>query len=159
MNQNPFSADQRLIEPLLKRSREVSVSSGEGQILFSQGDAPIGLYLVERGAAALIMKSATGRVATCFHSGPGSVLGLPAVVADQPYSLTAMADRGAGIRFVTRSDYEEVMRADPGLYLYVLQILAAEVRSARVATMEWKGQSGRDQCRALVVRTPVASQP
>jgi CRP-like cAMP-binding protein len=150
VNQNPFSADQRLIEPLRKRSREVPCS--EGRVLFSQGDAPIGLYLVERGEAALVMTSATGQVATCFHSGPGSVLGLPAVVADQPYSLTAIADKGSEIRFVERSEFEEVMRAEPGLYVYVLQILAAEVRSARMATMDWKGQRGRDQ-----FRTPAAS--
>jgi CRP-like cAMP-binding protein len=134
------------------------ISCDKGRILFSQGDAPVGLYLVERGEVALVMTSATGLVATCFHSGPGSVLGLPAVVADLPYSLTAIADKGSEIRFVAGSDFEELMRAELELYVYVLQVLAAEVRSARMAAADWKSQSGRDQFRTPAVPTPMASQ-
>jgi CRP-like cAMP-binding protein len=152
VNQNPFLANRRLIEPLLERSRVVEC--GEGRILFSQGDAPVGLYLVERGEAALVMTSVLGQVERCFHAEAGSVLGLPAVVADEPYSLTAMADKGSGIRFVDRGDFEEVMRAEPTLYVYVLQVLSAEVRSARLAGADWKGRVGRGQFRTPGVRTP-----
>ena len=155
MNENSFSADRRLIEALRQRSREVSCD--EGRILFSQGDAPVGLYLVERGEVALVMTSALGRVETCFHAGAGSVLGLPGVVADEPYSLTAMAHKGSEIRFVDRSDFEEVMRAEPNLYPYVLQVLAAAVRSARLAATDWKGQSGHDQFRTPAAQTPIPS--
>jgi CRP-like cAMP-binding protein len=154
VNENSFSADQRLIDALLERSRPVSC--GEGRILFSQGDAPIGLYLVERGEAALVMTSALGQVAMCFHAGAGSVLGLPAVLGDQPYSLTAMADKDSEIRFVDRSDFEELMRAEPNLYPYVLQVLSAEVRSARLAATDWKGQPGRDQFRTPAARAQAA---
>jgi CRP-like cAMP-binding protein len=150
VNQNSFSADRRLIESLLKRSCEVSCN--EGRVLFSQGDAPVGIYLVERGEAALVMTSAVGRVVMRFHAGAGSVLGLPAILGDQPYSLTAMAEKDCEVRFVTRSDFEELMRAEPSLYPYVLQVLAAAVRSARLAAADWKDQAGRDQ-----FRTPVAS--
>jgi hypothetical protein len=146
---SPFSADPRLFGPLLERSREVPCD--EGRILFSQGDAPVGIYLVEAGEAALVMTSARGLVATCFHAGVGSVLGLPAVVADQPYSLTAMADKGSEIGFVARGDFEALMRAEPDLYLYVLQVLAAEVRSARMAITGWRGEADCGQ-----FRTPVA---
>ena len=155
MTQNPFFADPRLIEALLGRSREISC--GEGRVLFNQGDSPDGLYLVQSGEAALAMTSPTGQLATCFQCGPGSVLGLPAVVADQPYSLTAMADKGSEIRFVARSDFEELMRADLSLYPCVLQILAAEVRAARSAAIDWKSQAGRDQFRTATPRTPTAS--
>ena len=152
MNQNSFCADQTLIEALRDRSRQVSC--GEGRILFSQGDAPVGLYLVEHGEAALVMTSALGQVVMCFHAGAGSVLGLPAVLGDQPYSLTAMADKGSEVRFVDRSDFEELMRAEPNLYPCVLQVLSAEVRSARLAACDLKGQTGRDQFRTPAFRTP-----
>lgn len=157
MNENSFSADPRLIEALRGRSREVLF--GQNRILFSQGDAPVGLYLVERGEAALVMKSAAGRVVMCFHAGAGSVLGLPAVLGDQPYSLTAMAEKDSEVRFVDRSDFEELMRADLSLYPCVLQVLSAEVRSARSAATDWQDQAARDQsrtpaARAQMVRTP-----
>ena len=155
MIQNSFCADQRLIEALRKRSRPVLC--GEGRVLFSQGDVPIGLYLVERGEAAMVMTSALGRVVMCFHAGAGSVLGLPAVLGDQPYSLTAMADKDSEVLFVDRGDFEELMRAELDLYPYVLQVLSAQVRSARLAATDWKGQSGRDQFRTPAAQTPMAS--
>jgi CRP-like cAMP-binding protein len=149
LDRSPFSADPRLFGPLLDRSCEVPCH--KVRVLFSQGDSPVGIYLVEAGEAALVMTSARGLVATCFHAGAGSVLGLPAVVADQPYSLTAMADKGSEIGFVARGDFEALMRAEPDLYLYVLQVLAAEVRSARLAATGWRGEADRSQ-----FRTPAA---
>lgn len=150
--QSPFSADPRLIAALRERSRELKC--GKGRILFNQGDAPIGVYLVERGEAALVMTSALGQAVMCFHAGAGSLLGLPAVLGDQPYSLTAMAEKDSEVRFVDRSDFEAMMQATPDLYPLVLQVLAAQVRSARLAATDWKGQARRGQFRTTGVRTP-----
>ena len=69
----------------------------------------------------------------CLEAGPGSLLGLPGIVANEPYTLTAMARKDSVIRFVTRDDFEDVIRTEPALQLPVLQLLAAEVRSARRA--------------------------
>ena len=151
MNQNPFSVDRRLFERLLERSS--AVSWGEGRSLFSRGDAPAGLYLVVSGGAALLMASTFDEATTCFYTGAGSVLGLPAVVADQPYSLTAMADKDSEIRFVARSDFEQLMQAEPNLNLLVLQVLAAELRSARQAVADLGGHSGDNQIHAAMAST------
>ena len=148
MNQNPFSVDRRLFERLLERSS--AVSWGEGRSLFSRGDAPVGIYLVVSGGAALLLASTFDEAATCFYTGAGSVLGLPAVVADQPYSLTAMADKDSEIRFVARGDFEQLMRAEPELNFYVLQVLAAEIRAARQAASDLGGQRGRSQAQTTM---------
>ena len=55
MDQDSFHADRRLIEALKERAEQVSCS--EGRVLFSQRDAPTGLYIVEHGEIALVMKS------------------------------------------------------------------------------------------------------
>jgi len=150
VNHDSFVENPKLIEALKEKSR--SVSCNEGRILFSQGDAPVGLYIVESGEAALVMTSASGQAVMCLHAGAGSLLGLPAIIGNEPYSLTALAGKGSETRFVTRAGFEEVIQAEPSLYPYVLQVLAAEVRSARQAVSDWKGQPGRQQ-----FRTPLAS--
>jgi CRP-like cAMP-binding protein len=81
-------------------------------------------------------ETTSGRAIICLHAGPGSLLGLPGIVANEPYTLTAVARKGSEVRFVTRSDFEDLIRAEPSLNFGVLQVLAAEVRSARLALAE-----------------------
>jgi CRP-like cAMP-binding protein len=82
------------------------------------------------------MKSPLGAAVMCFPAQSGSLLGLPAVVANEPYTLTAIAREGSEVKFVTHDDYEDITRAQPSLALMVLQVLAHEVRAARQALSE-----------------------
>jgi CRP-like cAMP-binding protein len=71
--------------------------------------------------------------AAAAHAIPGSLLGLPGLIGNEPYTLTAVAHPGAQLSFIARDDFINLMRTDMLLSLKVLQILAAEVRSARRA--------------------------
>jgi CRP-like cAMP-binding protein len=131
VQQNVFAADRKLIQALELRSQPFSY--GDSCILFRQGDAPSGLFILQTGEVVLMRESVSGKAIICLHAGPGSLLGLPGMIGNEPYTLTAMARKGSAIRFVTRSDFEDVMQAEPSISLKVLQVLAAEVRSARLA--------------------------
>jgi CRP-like cAMP-binding protein len=131
VSQNCFAADRKLIEALENHSQSISCS--ESCILFRQGEAPTGLYMIQKGEATLMRESPSGRAIVCLNAGPGSLLGLPGLIANEPFTLTAMARKGSAVRFVPRSDFEDLMRNEPSLNLNVLQVLAAEVRSARLA--------------------------
>lgn len=134
MKRESFVADRELIDSLEKRSAPIPCS--ENRILFEQGDVPAGLYIVECGEAILMMASASGKVVMFLEAGPGSLLGLPGIVANAPYTMTAIARKDSTVRFVTRDDFEDVIRTEPALQLQVLQLLAAEVRAARRALSE-----------------------
>ena len=69
----------------------------------------------------------------CVHTGSGSLLGLSAAVGREPYEMTAMARKGAEVRFVSRENFEGFIKAEPRFYPDVLQVLAAEVRATRQA--------------------------
>jgi CRP-like cAMP-binding protein len=129
-----FIADRALIQALENRSHSVPCS--EGRVLFHQGDAPDGLYIVRNGEVVLIMLSEAGNQVMCLRAGAGSLLGLPGIIGNEPYTLTATASKGSEIGFVARDDFEDLMRAEPSLSLRVLQVLAKEVRSARQALSE-----------------------
>ena len=63
----------------------------------------------------------------------GSLLGLPGLVSNQPYSLTVVARAGARVSFLGRTEFTALMQSNPPLAFKILQVLAAEVRSARNA--------------------------
>ena len=129
MEFDSFAANPQLIEALERRSS--TLPSGDGLMLFRQGEPCKGLYILKSGEAALILQSLAGRGVMCLHAGPGSLLGLPAVVGREPYSLTAIIRKDSEVRFVSQADFESLIRDEPWLYPSVLQVLAAEVRAAR----------------------------
>ena len=126
---NSFIADRTLIQALEQRS--IPVLCLTGRILFKQGDVPIGLYFLKSGKVSLIMKTKKGKAVVHLTVRPGSVLGLPAIVSNEPYALSAVAHHGSEVGFVARKDFEEMMQQEPSLFPKVFEILAAEVRSAR----------------------------
>ncbi len=130
-----FVADKELIEALEKRSS--SVMCTEPRCLFTQGGAPAGLYILRKGTARLTMQSPTGGNLLSIPLHPGSLLGLPALVGNEPYTLSADAEKGAELGFVSKEDFNSLMLCDPSLALKVLRVLAAEVRTARHAISEF----------------------
>ncbi|MGA9668620.1 MAG: cyclic nucleotide-binding domain-containing protein [Terracidiphilus sp.] len=134
LDPSTFVADPVLIQALEKRS--TSVSCDEERILFRQGESPVGLFVLNSGQVTLTMDSALTEAIVSVSAIPGSVLGLPGLVGNQPYTLTAIAHASAQLSFITREDFTSLMQTDPLMSLKVLQVLAAEVRSARNAILD-----------------------
>lgn len=125
-----YVVDEKLAVELAKRSKPLSLQT-DG-ILFREGDAPNGIYLLRKGNVDLTLYS-DNQVVVCARAGAGSVLGLPSTVDDMPYSMTATACRDAEIEHLSSMEFHQLIERHPELYLNVVQILAAEVRSVRKA--------------------------
>jgi CRP/FNR family transcriptional regulator len=123
-----FVADPELIVELEKRATPVAVSSDK--VLFHQGDAPKGVYLLTKGSARLTSVT-DGDPQLSVRAGAGSLLGVPAVVGTKPYSLTAEALEGAEVKVLSCEGFLHLMQTEPALSFRVLQVLAEEVRFAR----------------------------
>jgi CRP-like cAMP-binding protein len=131
VDSSAFVAGSELVEAL--RSQSVPVQCPRDRVLFQQGDDPSGVYILHGGNATLTMTSISGEELMHIESGPGSLLGLPGIIGNKPYSLTAVASRGARVSFVPREEFTALMAREPALSLMVLKILAAEVHTAREA--------------------------
>jgi CRP-like cAMP-binding protein len=131
---SPFVADRKLVQAL--EARSLLIPCVEDRILFRQGEDAIGLFILRSGEASLVLRTELNEVAICLVAPAGSLLGLPAIIGNEQYSLTATARRGSDVRFVTRENFEDLIRANPSWSLLLLQVLAAEVRSARRALAE-----------------------
>lgn len=134
LDASTFVADPELIQALQKHSAPVFCD--ESRVLFLQGDPAEGLYILNSGEVTLTMTSDAAESIVSVHAVPGSLLGLPALVGNQPYTLTAMAESGARLSFITHENFNSLMQDDPLMALKVLQVLAAEVRSARNAILQ-----------------------
>ena len=66
-----------------------------------------------------------------IQAATGSLLGLPGLISSKPYTLTAVAHKNSRLCFIDRDDFTSFMKANPLLSIKMLQVLAAEVRSAR----------------------------
>jgi CRP-like cAMP-binding protein len=122
-----FPSDHSLFKALVFHAR--GRRSEEGRVLFAQGDGPIGLYLVRSGTVQAVIHADDGEIAATFQAGPGAVLGLPALAANRPYSLSALARQGSDIAFLSKDDFDDLLRNEPRLCLEVLRALAAEVHA------------------------------
>lgn len=102
------------------------------RILFQQGEPCCGLFILKSGDAVLEMRIDSGPPIVRFEVPGGSLLGLPAVVANQPYSLTATALLGSEVSFVNRTEAMNLLASNAALSLKALQVVAAETRAARL---------------------------
>ena len=131
LDSSAFVADPEVVQALTVRATPFDCK--EDRILFRQGEVPTGLYILQSGEATLSMDSGAGDSVLTFQTTAGSLLGLPGLVGNCPYSLGAVARAGAQLSFITRDEFTSIMQANPLLSLKILQILAAEVHSARRA--------------------------
>jgi CRP-like cAMP-binding protein len=134
LDPSAFLANPDLIQALQKQA--ATISCAEDRVLFHQGDAPVGLYILNQGQVTLTMDSPKGKPLLSAQAASGSLLGLPGLIGNEPYSLTATARRGAELSFLSRDQFTALMQSDPHLSLTILQVLAAEVRSARKAILQ-----------------------
>jgi CRP-like cAMP-binding protein len=126
-----FVADSELIRALAEHATPIVCDTD--RVLFQQDEPAVGLYILLEGEATLSMASQEGQPLFSVQAKSGSLLGLPGLISNQPYSLTAVAQAGARVSFLGRAEFTTLMESNPPLAFKILQVLAAEVRSARQA--------------------------
>jgi CRP-like cAMP-binding protein len=131
MDATAFVADRELIDALKKDAEPVDC--GEERVLFNQGDLPHGLYIFCHGRMRLTMRSQVGEVLMDMQVMENSLLGLPGLVSGAPYGLTAIAEKGSEVGFVSQDVFARIMLSQPPIAVGILRVLAAEVRTARMA--------------------------
>jgi len=131
LDPSAFVADSELIQALTERA--TPILCGTDRLLFRQGEPPDGLYILHKGEVTLSMTGLAGDSILSLQVSSGSLLGLPGLVGNQPFSLSAVARAGAEVSFLTREDFTVLMQAHPLLSFKIVQVLAAEVSSARRA--------------------------
>jgi CRP-like cAMP-binding protein len=95
-----FVSEPTLLQKLLEHALPLDCS--KGPVLFRQGENPYGLFILRRGKAIMTLESERGAMLIRIQLAPGSILGLPALMSEKPYTMSAVAKRSAVVSYVTR---------------------------------------------------------
>ena len=131
MNQVPSECvdDCELAAAIEARSKLQCISNKRH--LFRQGQAAERLFLLHAGEVVLTARQ-PDRSIIGFRAVPGSLIGLPAIAGNQPYSMTATVRKYSELYSISLLTFREIVGKNPRLSFRVLEILAAEVKSARI---------------------------
>jgi CRP-like cAMP-binding protein len=124
-----FKVDTELETKLLGKARNISMQAGA--LLFNQGDAVTGVYILSKGRARLTLRSIDGKIYLEEIVGRGGLLGLPAAISGTPYSLTAEVLSDSELAFLSREELVRLMQSDVSLSLKLVELLSQEVRAMR----------------------------
>lgn len=102
----------------------------KGAVLFLEGQAPRGVFVICSGQVKLSMSSTEGRTLIIKIAEAGEVVGLPATISGRPYEVTAETQSPAQLNFIRRDDFLSFLRTNPDAGLRVAQELSERYHSA-----------------------------
>ncbi len=102
----------------------------KGSILFAEGRAPKGIFVLCNGRAKLTVCSETGKRLLVRVAGPGEVLGLGAAISGTNYELNAELLDAAKVAFVRRKDLIAFLREYPEICMRIVRRLSSDLHSA-----------------------------
>jgi len=97
-----------------------------GAVLFAEGQAPRGVFIVRRGRVKLSICGSDGRTLILRIVDPGCPLGVAAVVSGRQYEATAETQEPCEISFLRQSDLLRLMRLHGELALWVTQHISMD---------------------------------
>jgi CRP/FNR family transcriptional regulator len=99
-----------------------------GEMIFNEGDACSGLYVVESGNVRIFKSSASGREQVLAIEGAGSSIAELPVFDGGNYPASTSAVSDSVLLFVSKSDFQALCVEHPGVALKVLRVVGARLR-------------------------------
>jgi CRP/FNR family transcriptional regulator, cyclic AMP receptor protein len=102
----------------------------KGAVLFVEGQAPRGIFVLCKGRVKLSICSTDGKTLILKIAEAGEVLGLSATLSGKPYELTAETIDPCQINFVKREDFMRFLRDHSEACLRVAEQLSDKYNAA-----------------------------
>ena len=102
----------------------------KGAVLFVEGQAPRGIFVLCKGRVKLSICSTDGKTLILKIAESGEVLGLSATISGKPYELTAETVDPCQINFVKREDFLRFLREHSEACLRVAEQLSEKYNTA-----------------------------
>lgn len=101
-----------------------------GAVLFEEGQAARGIFVLCEGRAKLSVCSESGKRLTLRIAGPGEVLGLSASLAARQYEVTAETLDNAKVAVVRRKELLKFLRGHREACMQVVHLLSQDLHTA-----------------------------
>jgi CRP/FNR family transcriptional regulator len=136
-----------------------AMSYPKGAVLFVEGQAPRGIFVLCNGSVKLSLSATNGKTIIVRIAEAGEALGLGATVSGKPYEMTAETIDPCQVTFVKRDDFLEFLKDDVEACFKVAEQLSEkyydackEVRSLELSQsaveklakllLEWSSKNG-----------------
>jgi CRP/FNR family cyclic AMP-dependent transcriptional regulator len=123
-----------------------------GELLFGEGDACTGLFLVASGKIRIFKLSASGREQVLAVEGPGSSFAELPVFDGGKYPAAASALEDTEVLFISRKDFQNFCREHPDVALKVIAVVGSRLRRLVGIIEELSFTTVRQRLIALILR-------
>src|SRR5579864_9851565 len=119
-------------KPALEEMEKVKYASAypQGAVLFVEGQAPRGVYVICSGRVKLSTTSREGKTLILRIAQAGEVLGLHATVSGKPYELTGETLQPCQLDFIRRDDFLRFLQHQSDACLNAAQHLSQNCQDA-----------------------------
>jgi len=100
-----------------------------GMVLFYEGEAPRGLFVIHSGVVDLEFSGRNGVSKSLRTAHPGEVVGLSYAVSNTAYDCTARVRTAAKVGFVPLMELHHMLDETPSLWLTIAQFLSEDVNA------------------------------
>src|SRR5271165_2999974 len=125
---------------------------GAGELIFGEGQACAGLYVIETGNVRIFKTSVGGREQVLAIDGPGSSIAELPVFDGGDYPASAQAITDCLLVFFSKQDFQALCLKHPQVALKVLRVVGARLRRLVGIIEELSFTTVRHRLIALLVR-------
>ena len=100
-----------------------------GAVLFAEGQAPRGVFVVRRGRVKLSVCGSDGRTLILRMAEPGDLLGSASVISGREYEATAETQEPSEVSFLRQNDLLRLMRLYGEIAFWVTQHVSQDYNS------------------------------
>src|SRR5579862_3426687 len=134
--------------------RAVSRKYATGQIVFNEGDACSGLYVVATGHVRIFKTSTSGREQVLSIDGPGSSVAELPVFDGGNYPASVAAVDECTLLFISKQHFQELCLTHPQVALKVLRVVGARLRRLVGIIEELSFTTVRHRLAVFLLRLP-----
>ncbi len=128
------------------------VNVGRGEVVFSEGTYPRGIFCIHGGHIKLVRTSQDGREQIIRFAGAGDAIGYASLITAEPYSLSAVAVDPSAVCFVPAELIWKFVKDNPEFTLRIMQNMSHELKSTERRVVELAQKSVRERvAEALLV--------
>ena len=152
LRRTPLFASLTDDETQALRRRVSSKHYDRGELLFSEGDACGGLFIVGKGKIRIFKLSPSGREQTLAMEGPGSSFAELPVFDGGNYPASAAASEDAEVLFISRKNFQDFCREHPEVGLKVIAVVGCRLRRLVGIIEDLSFTTVRQRLIALILR-------
>ena len=98
----------------------------EGQLIYCEGNTPLGIYVVNSGKVKITKRSHEGKEQIIQIAGKGNMLDFKSLMLETRYTTTAMALEDTTLYFIPKQDFFKIIKKNKNLQNELMRTLCTE---------------------------------